>query len=186
MRTPDCFCTLVTAVLLSMAAAPPATAATPVHVRTASPALRTLIDAGIEHSPTFRDLVNQLESSDVVVYVSFKTFDESSLAGRIQFVGSAGGRRYLQIFVAPLPDLACIAILGHELRHAVEIAAAHSVVDAASLARCYARIGFRVAPHADWFDTQDAVECGRRVLRETMSRTRGSDGVRIDALPGSR
>ena len=153
-----------------MAAAPPAAAATLLHVRTTSPALRTLIDAGIERSPTFRDLVDQLEASDVVVYVSFKMFDEADIAGRIQFVGSAGGRRYLQIFVAPLADVACIAILGHELRHAVEIAAAPSVVDAASLAQCYARIGFKVAPHADRFDTHDAVECGRRVLREAMSR----------------
>jgi hypothetical protein len=184
MRTSGFLYSFVTVALFAVAVAPSAAAA-PAHIRTTSPALRTLIALGIERSPTFRDLVDQLEASDIVVYVNVKTFDESDISGQIQFIGAAGGRRYLQIFVAPLPYVTCLAILGHELRHAVEIAAAPSVVDSASLAQCYARIGFRVAPHVNRFDTRNAVESGRRVLSEALTRTRGTDGFRIDAMPGS-
>ena len=163
---------LIAIPLLTIVMAQQPAAAAPSHIRTTSAALRTLIAAGIERSPTFRALVDQLEASDVVVYVDFRTFNERGLGGQILFVGAAGGRRYVQVFVAPLQDLDCLAILGHELRHAVEIASAPSVVDSASMARCYERIGYHVPPHANRFDTSNAVESGRRVLYEARTGVR--------------
>lgn len=180
MRTSRSLGPIVTVLLLALA--PAAAAAVPSHIRTTSPELRAVIDAGIDRSPTFRDLVNQLEASDVVVYVSFGRLSNPGIAGQIQFVAAAGGTRYLQILVTHLPDPSGLAILGHELRHAVEIAATPSVVDAGSLARCYARIGFKVAPETDRFDTASAVEYGRRVLLEAIRTC--ADGRR--ASPGRR
>jgi len=165
MRTSRVLEFVVTALLLTAA---PARAAAPSHIRSTSPELRALIDAGIDRSPTFRDLVNQLEASDVVVYVSFGSFSNPGIAGKIQFIAAAGGSRYLQVVVAHLPDPSGLAILGHELRHAAEIAATPSVVDNESLAQCYARIGFRVVPEVDRYDTASAVDYGRRVLREAI------------------
>ena len=165
----------IAVLLLTIGAPPRPAAASPSHIRTTSAPLQTLIAAGIARSPTFHKLVDQLEASDVVVYVNFRMFNEPDLGGQISFVGAAGGLRYLQIFVAPLTDLNCLAILGHELRHAVEIASAPSVVDSASMARRYARIGFSVTPYAHRFDTRNAVECGQRVYREALTRTRGTD-----------
>jgi len=180
MRTSRSLGLVVTVLLLTLA--PAAAADPPSHIRSTSAELRALIDAGIDRSPTFRDLVNQIEASDVVVYVSFGSFGNPGIAGKIQFIAAAGGRRYLQIVVAHLPDPSGLAILGHELRHAAEIAATPSVVDNASLAQCYARIGFRVAPATDRFDTASAVEYGRRVLMEAVRTC--ADGRR--ASPGRR
>lgn len=47
-----------------------------------------------------------------------------------------------------------VAILGHELQHAAEIAAAPWVHDAGTLARLYRRIGLRLGSNA--FDTAAA------------------------------
>ena len=180
MRTSRSLGLVVIVLLLTLT--PAAAAAAPSHIRSTSPELRALIDAGIDRSPTFHDLVQQLEASDVVVYVSFGSFSNPGIAGKIQFIAAAGGSRYLQIVVAHLPDPSGLAILGHELRHAAEIAATPSVVDNDSLARCYARIGFRVLPETDRFDTSSAVEYGRRVLMEAFRTC--ADGRR--ASPGRR
>ena len=67
---------------------------------------------------------------------------------------------------------------GHELRHAVEIASTPSVVDGASMAQCYHRIGFNVSPYLERFDTEDAVECGRRVLREAMTNAKAATSTK--------
>jgi len=65
-----------------------------------------------------------------------------------------------------------IAALGHELRHAVEIADAPSVVDVASLGELYRRIGF--ASHGvrkgTGFESRAAIESARRVWAE-LGRT---------------
>jgi hypothetical protein len=92
---------------LTIGAPPRPAAASPSHIRTTSAPLQTLIAAGIARSPTFHALVDQLEASDVVVYVNFRTFNE---------------------------------------------------------------------PDAHRFDTRNAVECGQRVYREALTRTRGTDG----------
>ena len=70
-----------------------------------------------------------------------------------------------------------IALIGHELRHAVEIADAPDVVDASSLVREYEKIGFlspRVTPGVS-FDSDAAVEAGYQVLRDLS----GKDSTRL-------
>jgi hypothetical protein len=55
-------------------------------------------------------------------------------------------------------------MLGHELRHAVEIADADSVVDQASLGAAYRRFGFAstVMRSGEGYDSQAAIDAGRR------------------------
>jgi hypothetical protein len=88
-------------------------------------------------------------------------------------VSAAGGFRYVHVRVARLlsPDQQ-IALIGHELRHAVEIADAPDIVDEASLARAYQRIGFLNPGLAagTTFDSEAAVEAGYQVLRELLGK----------------
>jgi hypothetical protein len=97
-------------------------------------------------------------------------------AGRLTFVSAVGGYRYVHIRVARLASAAVqIALIGHELRHAVEIADAPGVVDASSLVREYEKIGYlspRVTPGVS-FDSDAAIEAGYQVLRDLSGKTAG-------------
>jgi hypothetical protein len=88
------------------------------------------------------------------------------LVGRLTFMAASGGRRYVNVRIAcGLNPDEQIAALGHELRHAVEIADAPSVVDVASLGELYRRIGFAShgVPHGLGFESRAAIDTARRV-----------------------
>jgi hypothetical protein len=148
-----------------------------VHVRAIQPALQGALEAGIARSETFRGLVDRLNASDVVVHVMFDENAEASIAGHLTFATTAGGVRYVRIAIAPrFSGCDLIAILGHELRHAVEIASEPSIHDQASMAAFYAAIGERRAgPAQETFDTAEAIAVGQQIRREALGSGR-SDG----------
>ena len=144
------------------------------HVRTAEPRLRALIDEAIATSPTVRALVERITASDVVVFVACEPNPDARTAGRMNFMTAAGGVRYVVIRLKLRHRVTAMAMLAHELQHAAEVAATPSIVDAESLAREYARMGYRKhSPHGLAFDTKEAVEVGRRVVDELTARVRG-------------
>jgi hypothetical protein len=143
------------------------------HVRTMDARLRVEINEGMARSSAFRDLVTRLDASDVIVYVEMECQMPPRLFGRLAFMAAGGGRRYVNVRLScALTDEPLIAALGHELRHAVEIADAPSVVDVASLAALYGRIGFAShgVPHGAGFESRAAIESARRVWWE-LGRT---------------
>jgi len=139
------------------------------HVRTEDAFVRATIDAGIAGSPLFRDLVAQIDESNVIVYVATDCTMPSFLLGKTTFMSSGGGRRYVMIGIAcGRADRERIAILAHELQHAAEIAAAPAIVDQSTLAAEYQRIGFMSDGFArgKGFETHAAIDAGRRVWAE--------------------
>jgi hypothetical protein len=148
-----------------------------VHIRAVQPALQDALEAGIARSDTFRELVERVNASDLVVHVVFDENPESGIAGHLTFATTAGGVRYLRIAIAPrFSGCELIAILGHELRHAVEIASEPSIRDQASMAVFYSAIGQRRGgPMREMFDTADAVAAGEQIRREALRGGR-SDG----------
>jgi hypothetical protein len=140
------------------------------HLRTTDDRLRRLLDLGTRTSPTFRALVHRLLDSDVIVYLWCDRADTAPPDGRLTFVSAAGGYRYVVVRLVRFHSRQRqIALIAHELRHAVEIADAPDVVDAASLEREYRRIGYmRSAPTAArlTFDTRAAVDAGVQVMNE--------------------
>jgi hypothetical protein len=140
------------------------------RIRTTDARLRRLLDQGLRLSPTFRALVQRLLDSDVVVYLWCDGAHERVTDGRLTFVSAAGGLRYVVVRLLPLASAERqIAIMAHELRHAVEIADAPEVVDDASMHRAYQRIGFVSSePFARplAYDSDAAVDAGVTVLRE--------------------
>ena len=135
--------------------------------------MRAAIAEGFVRSAFFRDLVEQLDASDVIVYVESDCQMPSPMGGRLTFMSSAGGRRYVLVRIACLLDgRSQIAMLGHELRHAVEIADAGSIVDEPSLADAYQRIGFAsgVMRAGTGYDSRAAINAGRRVWEELSRR----------------
>jgi hypothetical protein len=155
---------------LKLLDAAPAHAQTrPPRVRAASPYLRLLIASGVERSPTFRDIVNQLEQSDLIVEVQCGLFKASTLAGRTVLLAAQGDVRYALVEVGcPVMSMPGLYTLGHELRHALEIASAPSVVDGESLAQFFTEIGFRnrYTNQYGQFETADAIDAGERIRHE--------------------
>jgi hypothetical protein len=140
------------------------------RVRTIEPPLRALIDDAIRSSATVRALVERITASDVVVFVECERNPAVSAAGRLNFIVTAGGQRYVVIRLKPKGRAVAIAMLAHELQHAAEIADAPAIVDEESLAREYARIGYRShTTHGIAFDTRAAVDVGRRVIAELIA-----------------
>ena len=150
------------------------------HIRATSPALQSLVDESIERSPAFRALVEQINASNVVVYLRHHLLGSAGPDGRLMFVGAAGGRRYVLIQIGCLHTrIDEFAILAHELQHAAEVGAAPSIVDAASLARHYTAIGFvaRQWQHGIAFETSAAKDAASLVQQEVIESIRTEEAA---------
>ena len=142
------------------------------HVRTMDPRLRHVIADGMKRSPAFRALVAQLDASDVIVYAERECMLPPGLVGRLAFMSSVGERRFVNVRIScTLAGTQQIASLGHELRHAVEIASAPSVIDEATMAAEYSRIGFPSRAVSRGFDSRAAIEAGERIALELSNFT---------------
>lgn len=156
----------------------------PVHALGANADAVRLLDShadevfrqGVTRSPSFRALVDRLAASDVVVYIRYEDLPRR-LAGRLRFMGSAGGRRYVVVSVSwHGSGHGQVAALAHELQHAVEVAETPGIVDQRSLRQAYTEIGYATdyVSGRVWFESAAAIDAGDRVLRE-LRRPAGAD-----------
>jgi hypothetical protein len=136
------------------------------RVRTRDARIASALFEGVRRSPTFADLVATLDRSNVITYVELSHTLPSQTEGRLMLLSRGGSPRYVRIQVrATLSPDHMIALLGHELQHAVEIAGAPGVHDDASMRTFYQRIGVgRTDVHG--FDTDAARLAGETVRRE--------------------
>jgi hypothetical protein len=126
-----------------------------------------LLLAGIQRSETLRLLAERLERLNVVVYIDVQPQMKRNLAGRLVFMSATKTFRYVRISLNPeLPNDTLIAVLGHELRHALEVAEEPSIVDEPSLEAYYKTHGIHMRPHTSGWDTQAARDTGDMVRRE--------------------
>lgn len=132
---------------------------------------KALLTAGLERSATFRRIVDQLDGHDVIVYIEMKPGLAKHFVGTLNLLAATKSHRYLHIAVNPLfGQQTQIAALGHELRHALEVAHAPAIVDAASFEAHYRQHGVNVKAHANGWDTQAAKDAGEDVRRELADR----------------
>ena len=151
-------------------------------LRTDDPIVTDLVTRGLDASDTFRQLYQRLERSDVIVHLRRGTQVPAG-SGYNQFITYAGSYRFLRITlnVDRVNDDA-VALLGHDLRHAVELAEAPALDDSREYERMYDRIGYqscaRAAPRC--YETHAAVVAGHDVMRELKKKPAGF-GVAINA-----
>lgn len=154
-------CALIT-VLAASAAADPGP-----RVRSSHPRLARLLAVGERQSATFRDLLRRLQASDVIVHVE-EAPPGRVVDGGLQFVTSTALARYLRVTMRlDLHTIDLVALLGHELRHAVEVAEHGEVRDESSFRRYYEATG--LLTHRGslvTYDTRAAVVAGQRVAIE--------------------
>ncbi|MBI2189008.1 MAG: hypothetical protein HYU37_18060 [Acidobacteria bacterium] len=174
------FVVFVTSATEATAAAGPARiTAEARRVRTFEPHLRDLLEEGLRISATLRALVDRLEQSDLVVYVMSDPRPVRRVDGRLTLMAAVSGARYVMVRIRELPHPGLVlAIVGHELQHAMEIADDPAIVDAESMAQAYSRMGYatQAMPSGLSFDTRAAVEAGMQVWRELQAaRAEGAD-----------
>jgi len=162
------------------------------HIRPLSPEARALVEDSLQRSPTVLALADALEQTDVVVLVSLSMEPNRTDHGaHLCFVSGGGVLRFVSIWInlwKTIPTVR-IALLAHELHHALEVAAAPEVQDSASLARLYRRIGFE-GPGGG-FESDGARRVEKQVLAELRAGgtrptgvTRPQESARRPTRPG--
>jgi hypothetical protein len=144
------------------------------RVRPANAAARQLFDRAMEQSATVRRLAAELERSDLIVQIVVgppsltHVFSGAAHHASLRFLCASRGYRYVAIWLEAggIRGGAArqVAILGHELAHAVEVARAPEVTDQASMRGQFERLGREVS----WqrFETDGAQAVERLVERE--------------------
>lgn len=150
-------------------------------IRSVGPIAAGFVNEGRERSSTFRKLVEELESSDWIVFVQRGSCRLAGVTGcLLHQVGRYNSLRYLRVVVSePFgSDDETIATIGHELQHAVEVVRAPGISDAGDIRQLYRRIGFvsvrrRVAGETgEVYETRNAIRVGATVLRELRANRR--------------
>ena len=140
------------------------------HFRVAQPRARQLVQAAVRRSPTIREMLGRLESSDVIAFFVVSPF-LSLPTGRTSFLSATSANRMLNVVLNERNgDDDLLALLGHELQHVLEVAAAPDVRNTASFEQLYQQIGAQWARGC--FETDGAVSTWRQVRKE-VAQDRG-------------
>lgn len=162
--------TLLAALLALAAAEPEPSIEVPrgsfARVRPLTPGGAELLLEARRRSSIVASLLRRFETTDAVVYVTdalpaVRNGPKSNLS----FLSLDTTVRYLRIWLdgSRLSPSERVAALGHELFHALEVAAAPEVKDARSFVQLYRRIGWESTK--DRFETQGARDMSDRIRK---------------------
>ncbi|HET7219597.1 MAG TPA: hypothetical protein VFJ02_16185 [Vicinamibacterales bacterium] len=164
-----------TAMLLMPIADPAASIPSPSHalltapdrrVRAADVIVQAMLTEGLRRSPTFASLMTALNRRDVIVYIERSMTLPRETMGRLTIVPGVRDQRYLRIQIrADLSRGESIALIGHEMTHAMEIADEPEVRGPEGVIKLYERIGHS-SGGLHVYDTVAAQDAGRKVRRE--------------------
>lgn len=117
-------------------------------------------------SKTFRGLVEQIGSTDGIVYVAEGECGHGVRACLITLITLAGPNRVLRILVDPQKaDRELMGSIGHELQHAVEVLSHRGIRSSNAMILFYLTTA-NVGPHSNRFETYAAIEAGNAVRTE--------------------
>jgi hypothetical protein len=146
-----------------------------------------LLKEGRERSETFRTLLAAIDHSNGIVYVEFGYCAFGHLDGcLLPFIASTHGDRYVRVIVTPeksrLSHDQLLALIGHELRHALEVLEHPEVVDVPTMEHMYRSIGTPIAGQRG-FETSAARSTGNTVLTELLRNARPPQYLEASARP---
>lgn len=153
------------------------------RIRPSDNRVASLLALGIERSALVRDLVDQVDAGQVIVYIGMNPRMQQGLAGCVTFVSDAGRYRYLRAMLNPdLTTEQAIAALAHELHHVTEIVAHPEVRSESALESLYRRIGIenRASNRSGW-ETSAAQQVGWDVRRELKEHAAAATLARREA-----
>lgn len=157
------------ALTLVVSVTAPTLGARPHRVRPVDRASAEALRRGQDQSPLFRELVQALEASDLIVHVVATDDLPPRVDGATRFVALLDGARYVRVTVrASLPGRQLVAMLAHELQHARELAES-GARSAAAVRALYRRIGTGSHGLDDGYETTAAIDAGLRVWDELIN-----------------
>jgi hypothetical protein len=134
------------------------------HVRTTDARVQAWLGIGAADSQTFRNLLSLLGESDLIVHV--QVVDRLTTAGQTYFVTATASTRYVRIeVVAGGSSNEMVALIGHELQHAVEIAQQPGIRDRQALSVFYRSMAGNSTTSTE-YDSPAARLIENRVRRE--------------------
>ena len=140
------------------------------RIRATSARVLYALQVGYKVSPTFKVLVDALETRLVFVYLRDAQCRNGQPEGCTLLDGQVGTLRYLHVHVnAKVPTRDLTVMLGHELQHALEIAEEATVVDQTSLDAFYGRIGLSNNLELQVYETAAALRVARAIRQELMA-----------------
>lgn len=130
-------------------------------------------------SPTARRLAERLEQSDVILYLDVSHGLDQRVSACLTWLTDTATHRIVRATFRPeLTTLQAVALLAHELAHAVEVVEHPEVRSAPALLALYERIGHRTAPTGLHWDTARAIAVGELARLEVA----GASPARIAAI----
>jgi len=131
-----------------------------------------LLRGARSRSATIRELEQSIGSSDVVAYVDAELRPTVGPAAHTRWLAESAGLRYVMVIVGlDQSPQRRIELLGHELRHVVELSLSPWVHNEADVKRLYGQIGHRTPRVGvlDGFETIEARAAELRVHRDLWS-----------------
>ena len=163
--------------LIVCTAAPQASASTAdaTRVRSTDAGILGLVREGTERSATFSTLVDIIGRSNGIVYIEFGYCALGHLHGcLLPYIVPSHDNRYLRIIVTPDKSRRShdqlIALMAHELRHALEVIEHAEVVDVPTMQALYRRIGTPETGGLTGYETSAARAAGDATLSELLAR----------------
>ena len=145
------------------------------RVRSTDAGILALVREGTERSATFNALVDTIGRSNGIVYIEFGYCAFGHLNGcLLSYIAPAHGDRYLRIVVTPDKNRRShdqlLALITHELRHALEVIEHADVVDVRAMEALYRRIGTPETGGLTGYETSAARAAGDAALSELLAR----------------
>jgi hypothetical protein len=153
--------------LLVALVAPDPPPAPPGHTRRLRPlsdVARELVSEAARRSPTVAEMLDEIERLDPIVYVELR-LDPTAPRGATSLLGRGEGSRFILVVIsAALDPRQRLELVGHELRHVLEIARDPGARDPEGVRRLYKAIGWE-GPRGT-FETDAAIATERQVRSE--------------------
>jgi hypothetical protein len=149
------------------------------RVRAEDPLLSAAISQGVERSSTFRRLLEAIDATDGLVYVTEGTCGQGVQACLHMSIELAGANRLLRILVNPRRAAGCelFASIGHELQHALEALSNPNIKTSFALFSFFHQIG---REDSQRFETggakQSELSVAKEVCRKAVPLTRPHSG----------
>lgn len=148
---------------------------TTARVRSTDATILNLLNEGNDRSATFRTLTDKIARTDGIVYIEFGYCSFGHLNGcLLPFIAASHCDRYLRILVTPDKSRRShdqlVAVVAHEMRHALEVLEQKEVVDVPTMEAMYRKIGTPLTGGMTGYETSAARAAGDAVLSELLAK----------------
>ena|SRR5688572_27971511 len=164
---------LILVVLLAVLLPRVSFAQTTPRLRVLDSILRSTFEHGIAQSPTLRELVAKIDLTSVLVFVDCELQMPERIGAQLNFVTTVNGVRYVRVTIGcALAPRRQVALLAHELQHALEIGERPDITDVDTMESFYDGTGFQSFENGTHkgFETDAALAIQQRVEEEMGRR----------------